>query len=118
MLLLYSLICPLKCKINLYLLKPGLHVKQPAEISDTVADIADLLRGGGGGKPEAQDPAVGRPVLQCSQAAEPLCGLECAVRASSSAGSPTAHPGHVSTQPPQIACRFFTHSNVLVCKLR
>lgn len=29
----------------------------------------------------------------------------------------TAHPGHVSTQPPQIACRFFTHSNVLVCKL-
>lgn len=46
-----------------------------------------------------------------------------AVRVSSSAGpqtppnTHTAHPGHVSTQPPQIACRFFTHSNVLVCKL-
>lgn len=87
-----------------HLPEPGLHVQ------NTVQEL------------QSQDSERAQLVLQCSQAVEPpLSGWNApCVPLPQLVPTPTpraAHLGHVSTQLPQIACRFFTRSNVPVCKL-
>lgn len=87
-----------------HLLEPGLHVQ------NTVQEL------------QSQGSERAQLVLRCSQAVEPPLSdwnVPC-VPLPRRVPTPTpraAHLGHVSTQLPQIACRFFTRSNVPVCKL-